>query len=376
MRGLKRFSVLFMAALLFGATLATAGSAAAASTTIFQIGDVEPGASWTDGMDEFSRWGWRDIATYDVDIATPGKQDPSVVPAGLIQLDRVGVEDGTIHDDRSVAKLNISFDLPRDYANVNFTLAKFGVESDVVVIDGGKKFTAPGAGEGVRTSVDLAIGSLSRGSHTISITLSPTSEPEASLTHVWDALVLTGDELVDSNPFIDDDDSVFESDIEWMAAVGITKGCNPPVNNRFCPDGVVTRGQMAAFLNRALDLPAASRDWFDDDNDSVFEGDINRLAEAGITKGCNPPVSDRFCPDGKVTREQMAAFLVRALNYTDDGGGDLFTDDDDSIFEGDIDRLGTAGVTRGCNPPTNDRFCPTAYVTRGQMAAFLHRALG
>ncbi len=71
----------------------------------------------------------------------------------------------------------------------------------------------------------------------------------------------------------------------------------------------------------------------------------------------------------------MAAFLVRALHYTDDGGGDLFTDDDDSIFEGDIDRLGTAGVTKGCNPPTNDRYCPSGNVTRGQMAAFLHRAL-
>ncbi len=72
----------------------------------------------------------------------------------------------------------------------------------------------------------------------------------------------------------------------------------------------------------------------------------------------------------------MAAFLVRALGYTDDGGGDLFTDDDGSVFEGDIDRLGTAGVTRGCNPPANTRFCPGSNVTRGQMAAFLHRALG
>ena len=71
----------------------------------------------------------------------------------------------------------------------------------------------------------------------------------------------------------------------------------------------------------------------------------------------------------------MAAFLVRAMGYIDDGGGDLYTDDDDSVFEGDIDRLGTAGVTRGCNPPQNDRFCPKANVTRGQMAAFLHRAL-
>jgi hypothetical protein len=70
----------------------------------------------------------------------------------------------------------------------------------------------------------------------------------------------------------------------------------------------------------------------------------------------------------------MAAFLVRALGLTDNGGGDLFGDDDGSIFEENIDRLATAGITRGCNPPTNDQFCPNDYVTRGQMAAFLKRA--
>ena len=175
--------------------------------------------------------------------------------------------------------------------------------------------------------------------------------------------------------FIDDNTSVFETDIEWMASEGITKGCNPPVNDRFCPNSSVTRGQMAAFLVRALDLPPAPSAGFTDTVGTTFEKDIDKLAAAGITKGCNPPDNDRFCPDDKVRREVMAAFLVRALGYTDDGGGDLFTDDDGSIFETDIDRLATAGVTKGCNPPTNDRFCPTQNVTRGQMAAFLRRAL-
>jgi hypothetical protein len=31
-------------------------------------------------------------------------------------------------------------------------------------------------------------------------------------------------------------------------------GCNPPDNDRFCPEGPVTRGQMASFLVRALGL--------------------------------------------------------------------------------------------------------------------------
>jgi len=181
----------------------------------------------------------------------------------------------------------------------------------------------------------------------------------------------------ESGTFVDDDGSVFEFDIEWMAGEGITKGCNPPTNDLFCPDSTVTRGQMAAFLVRALNLTDdGGGDLFTDDDESIFEADIDRMATAGITKGCNPPDNDRFCPDSKVTRGQMAAFLVRALGYTDDGGGDLFTDDDGSVFEGDIDRLGTAGVTKGCNPPDNDRYCPDSAVTRGQMAAFLHRALG
>ncbi len=182
-----------------------------------------------------------------------------------------------------------------------------------------------------------------------------------------------------ANTFIDDDDSVFEVSIEWMAAQGITKGCNPSEGNtRFCPDAFVTRGQMAAFLVRALGLVGALDDPFVDDDDSIFEADIEKLAAAGITRGCNPSEGNtKFCPDARVTRGQMAAFLVRALSYTDAGAGDLFVDDDDSIFEADIDRLGTAGVTKGCNPSEgNTKFCPNDFVTRGQMAAFLHRALG
>jgi hypothetical protein len=35
-----------------------------------------------------------------------------------------------------------------------------------------------------------------------------------------------------------------------------------------------------------------------------------------VTLGCNPPANDKFCPDDKVTRGQMAAFLTRALGLT------------------------------------------------------------
>lgn len=178
--------------------------------------------------------------------------------------------------------------------------------------------------------------------------------------------------------FIDvEPDNIFAGDIQWLKESGITKGCNPPLNDRFCPKDPVTRAQMASFLVRGLGLTdGGDVDRFVDDDDSVHETDINRLAAAGITLGCNPPDNDEFCPNDPVTRAQMASFLVRGLDLTEGGDVDRFTDDDTSVHETDINRLAAAGITKGCNPPSNTLFCPASDVLREQMAAFLHRALG
>ncbi|HDL42039.1 MAG TPA: S-layer homology domain-containing protein, partial [Actinobacteria bacterium] len=177
---------------------------------------------------------------------------------------------------------------------------------------------------------------------------------------------------VDPPTFNDTAGSGHEANIEWAAAQGITPGCNPPANTSFCPEQPVTRGQMAAFLRRTLGLPAASMDYFSDDSGNIFEGDINAIAEVGITSGCDGGPS--FCPDDPVTRGEMAAFLNRAYGLAA-SSVDYFNDDDTSIFEQDINRLRLAGITLGCNPPTNDNFCPDDPVTRAQMATFLHRAV-
>jgi hypothetical protein len=166
--------------------------------------------------------------------------------------------------------------------------------------------------------------------------------------------------------FRDDDGSVHEANIEALAAAGITTGCG---NEIFCPEDIVTREQMAAFLQRALDLPAVSGDHFVDDNSSQFEGAIESLVNAGITSGCG---TNRFCPRSPVTRGQMAAFLQRALNLPL-ASGNHFTDDNGSSFERSIEALAAAGITKGCSA---DRFCPNEPVTRAQMATFLARALG
>lgn len=182
------------------------------------------------------------------------------------------------------------------------------------------------------------------------------------------------DGVVSPYDFRDVSGSVHREAITFISDLGITKGCNPPANDRFCPDEPVTRGQMAAFLVRAQQLPDGDAESFSDMAGSVFDGDVKRLVAAGITRGCNPPDNDRFCADETVTRGQMAAFLTRAFGYTDAGTAD-FVDDNNSVFESDIERMAQAGVTKGCNPPANDRFCPDDPLTRAEMATFLMRAL-
>lgn len=166
--------------------------------------------------------------------------------------------------------------------------------------------------------------------------------------------------------FWDDDGSPFEADIERLAAAGITSGCGP---EQFCPAGPVTRGQMAAFLVRALDLPDAPPAGFTDTVGNTFANDIDRLAAAGITMGCS---ADQFCPGMSVSRGQMAAFLVRSLGLPD-APSYGFSDTVGNTFANDIDRLAAAGVTLGCGA---NAYCPNEAITRAQMAAFLVRGLG
>ena len=159
---------------------------------------------------------------------------------------------------------------------------------------------------------------------------------------------------------------LFAGEVTGLVELGITQGCS---TDRFCPNESVTRGQMAAFLARALDLDSPTdTDSFDDDDGSIFENDIEALYAAGITRGCS---TNSFCPSSAVSRGEMAAFLVRAFDLSS-SGGDPFTDDDGSYFEPEIGALEASGVSSGCAP---NQYCPGRLVTRGEMAAFLIRGL-
>lgn len=170
-----------------------------------------------------------------------------------------------------------------------------------------------------------------------------------------------------TDSFTDTGSSIFADDICWLAGEGITKGCTAD-NTRFCPKNTVTRAQMASFLARAFGLAPVASGPFTDISGSVHAGSINAVYQAGITLGCTPT---EFCPNDPVRRDQMASFLARALKLSPVGSGP-FTDTSRTVHAGNINAIYVAGVTRGC---AANQYCPADPVPREQMAAFLRRAL-
>ena len=164
--------------------------------------------------------------------------------------------------------------------------------------------------------------------------------------------------------FSDLGSSKFVGSIQWIYDEKITNGCT---DTRYCPVSAVTRGQMASFIARAMQLPAATKDYFSDDNGKTHEADINKIAEAGLTVGCAPGL---YCRSDSVNRAQMAAFLARALDLPA-ATKDYFNDDNSFSLEPEINAAAAAGLTGGCG---DNRYCPSAAVTREQMAAFILRA--
>jgi hypothetical protein len=95
------------------------------------------------------------------------------------------------------------------------------------------------------------------------------------------------------------------------------------------------------------------------------------IYDDGITAGC---AAGAYCPGNNVTREQMASFLVRAVDQADATTclGTLFTDVPlGAPHCANIERLRELNVTLGC---TTGMYCPSQNVLRDQMAAFLARA--
>jgi S-layer homology domain len=167
-------------------------------------------------------------------------------------------------------------------------------------------------------------------------------------------------------------------DIEALAAAGITSGCDP---SRYCPESPITRGEMAVFLLKArhgsgYGPPPATGTRFDDVPATYWAAAwIEQLAREAITAGCG---ADDYCPGSLVTRAEMAVFLLRAKH----GPAYQPPAATGAIF-GDVSPTHWAAAwieqlfSQGIAAGCGTGlYCPANPVTRAQMAVFLVRALG
>ena len=165
--------------------------------------------------------------------------------------------------------------------------------------------------------------------------------------------------------------------VERLHSAGVSGGCyaNPPY---FCPDAGVTRDQLAVFLLRAkygaeYTPPAATGGVYTDVPKTHWAAAwIEQLSREGISGGCG---AAKFCPATVVTRDQMAVFLLRAkygAAYKPPAATGIFSDVPASHWAAAwIEQLAREGVTGGCG---GGNYCPSAAVTRAQMAVFIVKA--
>jgi serine protease AprX len=168
----------------------------------------------------------------------------------------------------------------------------------------------------------------------------------------------------------------FHDYVNTVARNGVTAGCG---NGDYCPDGPVTRAQMAVFLLKAEHgsayvPPACAGVFADVACPSQFADWVEQLNTEGITGGCG---GGNYCPDASVTRAQMAVFLLKAehgSSYVPPACAGVFADVGcPSQFADWIERLAAENITGGCG---GGNYCPANPNTRGQMAVFLTRTFG
>lgn len=110
------------------------------------------------------------------------------------------------------------------------------------------------------------------------------------------------DPLTPNNPYTDVANNSFNADwIESFKAEGFTEGCD---TNKFCPNGVVTKEQLAKMIIKAKDIDISTNTYqgtFSDvpaSHPNALE--IEALSIEGFTMGC---ATGRYCPQEAVTHE-------------------------------------------------------------------------
>ena len=161
-------------------------------------------------------------------------------------------------------------------------------------------------------------------------------------------------------------DAYYYDAVQWAVKNGITYGTS---DTTFSPDASCTRAQMAAFLWRAAGCPEpkGTSSFTDVPSDAYYAKAVAWVVENGITGGVG---NDKFAPDDVCTRAQMAAFLCRLAGGKAEGAG-TFTDvSADAYYAEAVQWAVENGITDGV---VDNRFAPDATCTRAQIVTFLYR---
>lgn len=157
-------------------------------------------------------------------------------------------------------------------------------------------------------------------------------------------------------------------EINFLSNQEIIKGFE---DNTFRPNQTVTRADAAIMIARALELDptkATTATFQDVSEDFYAYGAINAVAAQGIIEG----FGGNYSPRSPLTRGQMAAILERAFDFS--GTSDLeFRDiQPNHLFYADIQALVANKITVGYPDGT---FKAGNAMKRAEFSAFLARAL-
>lgn len=190
-----------------------------------------------------------------------------------------------------------------------------------------------------------------------------TTAPNGTLTYPGISNVKAGEDIYDSSTL---------PVVRWGDYLGAAVD---PVTGGMWVSGQYAKPRSAgagAYGTWISYFPWTTTPRFDDvPATSGFFDYINTLAMWGITAGCT---TTQFCPGMPISREQMAAFLIRGI-YGDTFSYSVtpyFTDvPATSPFFKYVQKMKDLGITSGCGGAL---FCPSSTLTRMQASVLLVRA--
>lgn len=113
--------------------------------------------------------------------------------------------------------------------------------------------------------------------------------------------------------FDDDDGHPHERWLDAAKALGVITGYQRGTESR--PDEIASRTTLAVMLARLYQLPAADRDWFNDDDGDAGEPWHDMVGAAGLFAGYDDGRGGRaFRGDQPATREMLATVAARAAD--------------------------------------------------------------